>query len=585
MDYYNENKKRNIALGILVIAFIIFFISYLFKANIETISDIRTLEGDWKVFMNGTFIGEQPREELSAYVLPKTERGDELEFRYTLKPLGLEAPGLIFDSANAVVEVYLDSQRIYSWGANLYKDGKLIGLKSHKFNLPADYVGRELKIRLKASEPRFMYRIDSVGIYSFESENIFWFNHPLPEIVLGVAFMVVGILTYIFSCVSLWKNNKFVSSIALGSTLFLMGLYFLCKANVISLIIPDYRIHTQIEFISFFLIPPLLMVYAYNVHNYGTSFGVKVIYGTYIFVYSLLTVIVILLNHFTIYHYPRVVKYYYVAAVISYLLIYYILKKSDPDRSSYWVKITKFALRIFFVGALALVIISNLKYVQEINSKVDIWQLYEYVLASVVFVMLILFFTGFYINIKDSFILEYENERLSYMAHYDMITMLKNRRCFNESLDLLNHPNSRKDFSIIIIDLNDLKSVNDTLGHPEGDKMLVSLAHILNKSCRKNANAFRIGGDEFAILIEGIKDLEPTLKILQMHIDNFNKQSRSFKISIAIGVATSKDHRNPYDAMSIADQKMYENKREIKRRRSIPKPSEREYEISSEIII
>jgi len=91
-------------------------------------------------------------------------------------------------------------------------------------------------------------------------------------------------------------------------------------------------------------------------------------------------------------------------------------------------------------------------------------------------------------------------EKLQYLSFHDSLTSVYNRGYFEEEMERLK--NSRENpISIIVVDLDGLKIVNDSLGHDEGDQLLRITADILNRSVRYNDIISRIGGDEFAIIL------------------------------------------------------------------------------------
>ena len=83
-------------------------------------------------------------------------------------------------------------------------------------------------------------------------------------------------------------------------------------------------------------------------------------------------------------------------------------------------------------------------------------------------------------------------------ARRDALTGLPNRRAFDEHLDALIET---ADVALVLLDIDNFKQVNDTLGHAAGDEVLSTLARVLLRSVRANEQVFRLGGDEFAVVI------------------------------------------------------------------------------------
>jgi diguanylate cyclase (GGDEF)-like protein len=121
---------------------------------------------------------------------------------------------------------------------------------------------------------------------------------------------------------------------------------------------------------------------------------------------------------------------------------------------------------------------------------------------------------------------------------------------------------------IIQFDVNNLKSVNDNLGHEMGDKLISTAANGLKESFRDNCRIYRTGGDEFLVIISNTPPqltYEKGIKILKEYCDSFNNQPNpDFSLVIAHGFVEVKKSMPLSDAIDIADSLMYQNKRELK---------------------
>ncbi|WOE69787.1 GGDEF domain-containing protein [Hydrogenimonas thermophila] len=170
----------------------------------------------------------------------------------------------------------------------------------------------------------------------------------------------------------------------------------------------------------------------------------------------------------------------------------------------------------------------------------------------------------------DSFIKE-QNEKIEdtlEKATKDPLTDLYNREFFSEYVEKILKENRRKGESItlIFLDLDNFKSVNDNYGHEEGDQVLKDVATILKNSFRDHDVIIRYGGDEFIVLAQlnrvEISDLNSVLMSLKERIEeNFKK----YGISISYGMAIYPlETDNLKDLIQLADQRMYEQKKDIK---------------------
>ena len=159
-------------------------------------------------------------------------------------------------------------------------------------------------------------------------------------------------------------------------------------------------------------------------------------------------------------------------------------------------------------------------------------------------------------------------EEIIALSITDYLTGLHNRRGFMTLAEqqLKIQKRTKNWLLLLFADLDNMKWINDNLGHEKGDKALVEVASIFKEVFRKSDIIARIGGDEFAVLEIGAstKDFDILKSRLQNQIDISNAtENRDYKISVSVGIACS-DPANPYsidELMSRADALMYEQKR------------------------
>ena len=145
-------------------------------------------------------------------------------------------------------------------------------------------------------------------------------------------------------------------------------------------------------------------------------------------------------------------------------------------------------------------------------------------------------------------------EQLTMLANFDTLTSLPNRALFMDRLENYISLAERKEqmISVMFIDLDRFKQVNDSLGHEVGDKLLKSVAKKLIKCVRSSDTVARLGGDEFTIIMTDIKnELIPertAIKIIQSFKESIKIDGQDIGISPSIGISMY-----PEDGVSVAD--------------------------------
>jgi diguanylate cyclase (GGDEF)-like protein len=148
-------------------------------------------------------------------------------------------------------------------------------------------------------------------------------------------------------------------------------------------------------------------------------------------------------------------------------------------------------------------------------------------------------------------------------AQIDSLTGIGNRHAFNAFIDKLSRLNTQASYSIVMMDMDHFKQINDTLGHVEGDNALRDMASIIKSCIRDSDFAARYGGDEFILAIRAEKDIENLMARIQQAIDAHNgKHLRSYQIQMSYGhdVYTTNSGQLIQDFLSHIDALMYKNK-------------------------
>ncbi len=157
---------------------------------------------------------------------------------------------------------------------------------------------------------------------------------------------------------------------------------------------------------------------------------------------------------------------------------------------------------------------------------------------------------------------EKEVDEMKNLANEDALTGVYNKRAYFELEERLNAAIKAKKakFAVFMIDLNDLKVTNDTLGHEKGDDLIVSVSNSI-KQAFSSSPIYRIGGDEFVVIIEG-----NNIKNLKKLQDNFVSEDKN-NAAIGCAIFNSDLDNNVEDTFKRAEEMMYKNKKDIKENR------------------
>lgn len=168
--------------------------------------------------------------------------------------------------------------------------------------------------------------------------------------------------------------------------------------------------------------------------------------------------------------------------------------------------------------------------------------------------------------------LQLANSELESLVIRDTLTPLFNRRHFVNSLEerLSRLERHGAPCVLVFVDVDAMKQINDTYGHTAGDKALVHIARLIGSSIRSNDVAARVGGDEFALLLDGLDENGAAKKTRQLaaliaETDCYVGMNR-LPLSASFGWTTLRRGDTDFAALARADMAMYDSKRRLSSR-------------------
>ncbi|MCF0109696.1 MAG: diguanylate cyclase [Erysipelotrichaceae bacterium] len=187
------------------------------------------------------------------------------------------------------------------------------------------------------------------------------------------------------------------------------------------------------------------------------------------------------------------------------------------------------------------------------------WADFSYVAAACSVLLMHLF-----IQTEEAKKTQARNSYLMSLSMNDKLSGLYNRTAYEEHIATLTAANMTPDFRHMMIDLNNLKFTNDTMGHEAGDELIQAMGSVLSEVVSTYGHAYRIGGDEFACIINASKaEFDIVLVLLKSKAASYSGQYiKGF--SFSLGYADPSDFEGKdftfEDIRKLSDQRMYEDK-------------------------
>ncbi|WP_456342674.1 GGDEF domain-containing protein [Thermovibrio sp.] len=165
------------------------------------------------------------------------------------------------------------------------------------------------------------------------------------------------------------------------------------------------------------------------------------------------------------------------------------------------------------------------------------------------------------VNLRINYVVP---RKVKYFAYRDPLTDLYNRHYLREVVNRFSGESRNFPIGVIFIDMDNLKEINDNLGHKTGDLYLKRLSEVINASVRHSDFVFRIGGDEFLVLVPKLKEgaLEKIVGRIKRNLEIINRsENLNPPLSASVGVSIWKSPEEPFQrALESADFRMYREK-------------------------
>lgn len=464
-------------------------------------------------------------------------------------------PSCLFFVDHMYCEAFLDGSQMFRYtekDAAKHDPSSSPGNVYVAFRMPRNCWGKKLEIFFTPTlNSSIEYQLPNPFFGDYFSVAVSMFQHDLPHNIVAVLFAFLGIVSVVFSTLVLPKS-KYKEGLYIGIFAILVSCYSLTESDFAFYVISNPYYTYVLDYTTFTLIPIFLMAFLRERLDPGQKpLGLAMILiGVGLFVTEMTL-------HFTgILDMREFLPVLHVVYFLAFMIFFIMLLRMKHNRY-------KRQLILQMIPILLGLILDAAVYYLH-------WQLgtTDAGFTSIgVFIFLLAEIYHVWNYSIEVYTLSEQSRDYMQMAYIDALTGIGNRRAMEDELKVIT--SGKREFKSLLVasaDLNNLKITNDTLGHAAGDFLIRSAAEVLEELCEHRCHAFRMGGDEFAVLIYDIEetDFKICLEKMWQKIEKINRKSNA-KLSLALGYEVIHD-LNVYTAVQYADQKMYAEKARYKER-------------------
>ena len=411
---------------------------------------------------------------ISDHIGPTLSKGDTLTLNLTspLQMGDVPFPSIIFQCYHCAYEVYLDNTLIDEKNMDDTSGIKFLGIGYHTVNLPSDYNGKKLSIKLYITENNTSTDLLTPLLGNFDDLYRSILHDVLFPGFTALFLILFGFVFLIISIVFFMKSSGVSSQVICSILSTVLGFWMLNFYDTIDFYIAP-AFSSFIEYSAMYLIVPLVFVLLYNQHKRHNS-NVIIFLSYCSLGFALLFITLHLLNIVHIHHFKTPC---FLISVICLIVLavydYYDIRFNHKNSSRLilmlgltvlMLTLTIYSIFIFFK------LYIGFRHTSFINMLVPLGSLF-FVVAQLL---------NHFIFMTRMFAQRKEYASLTQIAYIDNLTEIPNRASCDKRLVELGEVNS--DYCILSLDLNGLKEVNDNAGHPAGDRLLKSFAGALKDS-------------------------------------------------------------------------------------------------------
>lgn len=548
-------------MGFLAAAFMlaaVFIVSLIGVSKNRSLNNSIVWDSPWEVTYHGKT--SQPPS-LAQYrpIQGEAPLGDSLLLETTLPTRLSDYSALHIRLFVSTMDVYLNDEKIYSYGQELLSEGLIVGSGYHRIELPAGWGGQKLRLKVYAAESGAFDIMPETTILPNQMMGApYLAEHISVSFCIAIFMTLFGAMAMVGGIGAMGFAGYFVRLPLIGFFSFVLGIWTICYTHEIQLISLNLEFNAILEYAMLYLAPisiELLFVSMRRKKLSGWRWYGLVSLPIFNGIFFAGTTILQLAH---VANYPQFLLLFHIYMVLGIVFlmvpgVVYSKKDGLPER------ISDIGFLLFCLSCIAELVVFNLSRVtpgvDPRGNPITSWGLLVYLMSLLV---------SYVIYLQRAIVNKTEKDLLSSLAYRDALTGLYNRAKCEQIFDVLNGIGS--DYAVTSIDMNGLKKLNDTYGHGKGDEQLQAFAKTLSEAFKGIGTPIRMGGDEFLVIVrqEHLNDMETAFEKMRV-LQEEASQVLPIPLSASYGTAMRSEVRSTAgDVYRLADDRMYKMKKESK---------------------
>lgn len=467
----------------------------------------------------------------------------------------------------SVVKAYYKEKLLASYGEEIKRH--MIGHLRVSIPVPLEAYGDEIQIVIKPTigiledtfRPPMLMSESSAMFFPIIGFEAFY---ALFSVIIIISFLGIVVFTFLYHTFDFAKEGTWLMALIFAITLWYVG-----NSGMVYMFTASEDINAISEYIGMYLLFTATPLYAsFETERPKLKKYLETTGSALFIVFLVCNILYFLPTGFTYVTFLRQAQALQIVMVFSSLISLLSPGKKVMTTPDYLMRYGLVVVAVFGIMEQIRIIIAG----QITESHPVFMQLFAKMHFSIVLILaLVITLTSAYcIKVKTILQRNLKERQLEKLAYTDNLTSLSNRQFLQKKLNLLDSE-KEKDYSVIFIDINDLKFANDNFGHEAGDQLIKMVAFSIRDAMESNMEGFtgRNGGDEFiCVVIPSIRSFSMARSIQENLALAIQQQNPPFPVSISIGIAsydetvvyTGRKNIDSNDVIKLADKRMYDNK-------------------------